>query len=235
VDIDLDEEANRLENIIEESFCEFESESSNLSPLKLYQNDDELRMSEERLLAKLQSDEEFEIESSAPPTAVPSPTLSERGGGHSNRMFAGSNGAMNYNYGNNSSLITTPLPRSSPTPSNNIGQTNVNLNTPSPGRSRPPSLQFASSNSNGSFSKYSSNLWTSHDNSSLDEKQQTLLRHECDEKCGSELHKAAKTGSIDLMEYRLEVGDDPNAKDCMGRTPLHWAVCVGKTVAKNTK
>jgi len=90
---------------------------------------------------------------------------------------------------------------------------------------RPPLLGHLNSNGNTSFTRHnSSNLWNSHDHHSEDKHHD---HHECDDVCGSELHKAAKTGCIDLMEYRLEVGDNPNARDCMGRTPLHWAVCTG--------
>jgi hypothetical protein len=51
--------------------------------------------------------------------------------------------------------------------------------------------------------------------------------HECVQKCSSQLHLAVKSGNVDAMELLLETMADPNVKDCMGRTPLHWAVCAG--------
>lgn len=52
------------------------------------------------------------------------------------------------------------------------------------------------------------------------------LRHECVEKCSSSLHIAVRTGNVDAIEILLETGSNLNGKDCMNRTPLHWAVFV---------
>lgn len=66
-------------------------------------------------------------------------------------------------------------------------------------------------------------LWMSHDCGD------DYLKHECDEKCSSALHMAVKTGNLDEVEIQLETNADPNARDCYGRTPLHYAVTMGMT------
>ena len=44
----------------------------------------------------------------------------------------------------------------------------------------------------------------------------------------SQLHAAARSGNVELLESRLEPGADPNVRDVRGRTPLMDAVAAGE-------
>ena len=47
----------------------------------------------------------------------------------------------------------------------------------------------------------------------------------------ADLHAAARTGDVALLESRLKLGADPNARDKEGRTPLMDAVSAGQVPA----
>ena len=47
----------------------------------------------------------------------------------------------------------------------------------------------------------------------------------------ADLHKAARSGDVPLLESRLRQGADPNARDKAGRTPLMDAVTAGQVPA----
>ena len=42
------------------------------------------------------------------------------------------------------------------------------------------------------------------------------------------IHKAALDGNIESVKQHLDAGTDVNAKDDIGRTPLHWSTVFGK-------
>ena len=46
--------------------------------------------------------------------------------------------------------------------------------------------------------------------------------------CGGSIHKAALDGNIESVKQHLDAGTDVNAKDDIGRTPLHWSTVFGK-------
>ena len=46
--------------------------------------------------------------------------------------------------------------------------------------------------------------------------------------CGGSIHKAALYGNIESVKQHLDAGTDVNAKDDIGRTPLHWSTVFGK-------
>lgn len=54
-----------------------------------------------------------------------------------------------------------------------------------------------------------------------------LLTAQCDKQ--TPLHRAARTGQIDVVKRLVDVGIDPNAADIFGRTALCFAVHQGKT------
>jgi ankyrin repeat protein len=48
--------------------------------------------------------------------------------------------------------------------------------------------------------------------------------------CGPSIsiHKAAQEGNIEAVKQHLAAGTDVDAKDNIGRTPLHWSTVFGK-------
>ena len=48
--------------------------------------------------------------------------------------------------------------------------------------------------------------------------------------CGPsvDIWEAAETGNIEAVKQHLVAGTDVNAKDDIGRTPLHWSTVFGK-------
>lgn len=156
--------------------------SSTSSPNLSIRNDEDLRMSEERLLAELKDQHDQDQDS------------------HEDEH-------------DEEEEATDFVPVQPPPLLNNFAK---------PPNSRPSLLHYyGNSNNFTRTNSAASTAWMPHDHDEF-------LKHECDEKCSSLLHIAAKTGNVDEMEILLETGAEPNRRDCMRRTPLHWSVCTGK-------
>jgi len=128
-----------------------------------------------------------------------------------------------------------PVPTSSPHPPDRLNRTRPKTNRTS---FKYPEIVINSKAQSAKFRWGSYYNNGSSEQASLFDDDQAGGKHVCLDKCASlstPLHEAAKDGNSERVEMLLDnIEVNPNARDCLGRTPLHYAVKGGLSKTSGT-